>query len=237
MFNNRNEALGFTDKPNNPTEKYFGWKSNEKTFSYYDKDKGENVLIKLPFKFLVLAELHTVKGWSDALTGSIIANEVQYIGKEPINAYCYHKDAKGEKKRTLIASGIYKEIKDALVSAGARYHKSIYIMLEDGTVCNLQLKGAGVQKWGDFSNRNKKRLMDEWVLVDGFEDGKKGAVKFTTPLFKLDKSLSEDQNALVNEAFEELKVYLNFYLKTKDVAEIFEDAPEVIDDTDDDLAF
>lgn len=236
MLNSRQDALGYAEKPKNPTAKYFSWKSNDKAFAFYDKEKGENVLTKLPFKFLVLAELHTVKGWSDALGGTIISNEVQMISKYEINAYCYHKNQKGEKVKTLIAKGIYKDIKDALVSAGGKYHKSIYIMLEDGSVANLQLKGASVQKWGEFSNKNKKRLMDEWVVVNEFEDGKKGAVNFTTPKFEFLRSLSTDEDLLVNEAFEELKEYLNFYLKTKQVEEIEVIEPQTIE-TDDELEF
>ena len=159
---------------------------------------------------------------------------LQEVSKEEINAYCYHKNQKGEKVKTLIAKGIYKDIKDALVSAGGKYHKSIYIMLEDGSVANLQLKGASVQKWGDFSNKNKKRLMDEWVVVNEFEEGKKGAVKFTTPKFKFDRSLSTDEDLLVNEAFDSLKDYLNYYLKTKQVEDIEVKDPEIVNTADDD---
>ena len=154
MLHSRSEAIGGFEKTENPATKFISWKSNEKTFSYYDKDKGENVLLKLPLKFIVLAQLNTVKGWNDALSGQIIANEVQHIGEDKLKVVCYHKDAKGEKKKSAIAEGIYKDIKETIVSAGGRYHKSVYIMLEDGTIANIQLKGAGVQAWVEFSYRN-----------------------------------------------------------------------------------
>jgi|688.fasta_scaffold148641_2 hypothetical protein len=239
MLHSRSEAIGGFEKMENPATKFISWKSNEKTFSYYDKDKGENVLLKLPLKFIVLAQLNTVKGWNDALIGQIIANEVQHIGEDKLKVVCYHKDAKGEKKKSAIAEGIYKDIKETIVSAGGRYHKSVYIMLEDGTIANIQLKGAGVQAWGEFSNRNKARLLDEWVVVKSFAEGKKGAVKFTTPKFEFLQSLNETENALVNDAFDVLKSYLNAYLRAKEpIIDIEVNDSEIVStDLDDDLAF
>ena len=239
MLHSRSEAIGGFEKTENPATKFISWKSNEKTFSYYDKDKGENVLLKLPLKFIVLAQLNTVKGWNDALSGQIIANEVQHIGEDKLKVVCYHKDAKGEKKKSAIAEGIYKDIKETIVSAGGRYHKSVYIMLEDGTIANIQLKGAGVQAWGEFSNRNKARLLDEWVVVKSFAEGKKGAVKFTTPKFEFLQSLNETENALVNDAFDVLKSYLNAYLRAKEPVMDMDvnDAEVVSENDDDDLSF
>ena len=66
-------------------------------------------------------------------------------------------------------------------------------MLEDGTLANLQFKGAYVKEWSEFFNRSKKRLADEWVIVESAKDGKKGAVKFTTPEFKFERSISDSE--------------------------------------------
>jgi len=57
----------FTSPATNPATKFLSWKSNEKLFSYYDKETQSNIEVKLPFKFLVLEELASVKGWSDSL--------------------------------------------------------------------------------------------------------------------------------------------------------------------------
>ena len=174
----RRNAIQGGDTIKNPATKFLSWKSNEQAFSYYDKDKQENVLVKLPLKFLFLDQLQSVKGWSDALSGQIISNEVKTVSDQELNVVCYHKNNKGEATKTTIAKGLYSQIKDAVVSAGAKYHKSIYIMLEDGTLANIQLKGASVKEWGDFFNRSKKRLADEWIVIDSAKAGKKGAVKY-----------------------------------------------------------
>lgn len=209
-MSNRKQA--FQTPMTNPATKFISWKSNDKCFSYYDKDSQNNIEITLPFKFLVLDELSSVKGWNDALTGNIISNEVKYISKEIITAKCYHKNIKGEKVTTEIATGLYKDIKEKVNASGAKYHKSIYVMLEDGTLANLQLKGACVASWGNFTQKVKSRLADEWVIVEKAIDGKKGAVKFTTPEFKFEKSLTDAEAIQADECFNTLELYLKTYL-------------------------
>jgi hypothetical protein len=238
MSNSRRAALG-GETAKNPATKFLNWKSNDQNFSYYDKEKGENVSVHLPFKFLVLKQLQSVKGWSDALSGSIISNEVEFVGTQEINAVCYHKNLKGEATKTTIAKGLYSNIKDAVVSAGAKYHKSIYIMLEDGSLANIQLKGASVKEWGDFFNKNKSRLTDEWVVVESVKAGKKGAVKFWTPEFELHRVLTEIEVEQADTAFDELDAYLQVYL-SKSVNNITVVDPENVSeetDQDDDLEF
>lgn len=230
-----NRRTAFTQPQSNPATKFLSWKSNDRNFSFYDKQTETNVAVNLPFKFLVLDELSSVKGWSDNLTGQIISNEVKFISKEPMTVKCYHKNIKGEKTSTEIAKGLYKDIKEKVNSAGAKYHKSIYIMLEDGTLANIQLKGASVQKWGEFTQKTKNRLPDEWIVVDKALDGKKGAVKFTTPEFKFLKSLSEEEATQADECFNVLESYLKTYLaKSEPAIEEIEvvDEEEVLDDLD-----
>ena len=201
-MSNRRQA--FSQPQSNPATKFFDWKSNDKCFSYYDKEKQENVLVPLPFKFLVLDELHTIKGWNDATSSGIFSNEVKFISKETMTV----KPFKGNE----IAKGLYKDIKDKVQSAGGHYVKSIYIMLEDGSLANLQLKGSAVQKWGEFTAKTRQRLPDEWVIVENVFDGKKGAVKFYTPDFKFERSISDTEADLADEAFNVLETYLKTYL-------------------------
>jgi hypothetical protein len=223
---NSNRRQAFAQPQSNPATKFIDWKSNEKCFSYYDKEEAKNVLIPLPFTFLVLDELHTIKGWNDATSSAIYSNEVKFISKEVMTV----KPFKGNE----IAKGIYKDIKEKIVAAGGHYTKSIYIMLEDGTLANIQLKGSAVQKWGDFSQKTKSRFADEWVTVANVEEGKKGAVKFTTPLFSFQKSLTADESNLADAAFNTLETYLKAYLVK---AEPVIDEIDTNDDLSDDLDF
>jgi hypothetical protein len=223
-ISNRKQA--FSQPQTNPSTKFIEWKSNDKGFSYYDKETKENVAIPLPFKFLVLDELHTVKGWNDASSSQINSNEVKFISRDEMVV----KPFKGNE----IAKGLYKDIKEKIKAAGGHYVKSVYCMLEDGSIANLQLKGAACQSYGDFTAKTRSRLTDEWVVVAKAIDGKKGAVKYTTPGFEFDKSLSESEADLADEAFNTLEAYLKTYL-TK--AETINN--EVVEETieEDDLDF
>ena len=216
-----NRRNAFSTPQSNPATKFLNWKSNDKCFSFYDRETKENVLVSLPFKFLVLEEMHTISGWNDATQSGIYSNEVKFISKETMTV----KPFKGNE----IAKGLYKDIKEKVKAAGGHYVKSIYIMLEDGSLANLQLKGSAVQGWGEFTQKGKQRLVDEWVSVDKAIDGKKGAVKFTTPDFKFLQSITDSESGLADDCFNTLEAYLTTYLSKAEpvVAESIDDqAPE-----------
>jgi hypothetical protein len=218
-----NRAKAFQAPLSNPAKRFLEWKSNDKCFSFYDKEKKENVSVPLPFKFLVLDQLHTVSGWNDATSSGIFSNEVKFISKQVMTV----KPFKGNE----IAKGLYADIKEKVKNAGGHYVKSIYIMLEDGTLANIQLKGSAVQQWGEFTNKSLSRLPEEWVVVDKAVDGKKGAVKYTTPGFTFGGSLSDEQANQADLVFDELETYLKAYL-------IKEEAPVEVEDLEtDDLDF
>lgn len=218
-----NRAKAFSQPLSNPSKKFLEWKSNEKCFSFFNKETKENVKVELPFKFLVLDQLHTVSGWNDATSSGIFSNEVKFISKQVMTV----KPFKGNE----IAKGLYADIKEKVKNAGGHYVKSIYIMLEDGTLANIQLKGSAVQQWGEFTNKSLSRLPEEWVVVDKAVDGKKGAVKYTTPGFTFGGSLSDKEAAQADLVFDELETYLKAYL-------IKEEAPVEVEDLEtDDLDF
>lgn len=111
-------------------------------------------------------------------------------------------------------------------------------MLEDGTIANIQLKGAGVQAWGDFANKNKGRLPEEWIVVKSATEGKKGSVKYTTPSFAFERTLSDTESEQADFAFNTLESYLKTYLakaEPADVNDIDVNDPEVLEE--DDLEF
>jgi hypothetical protein len=98
------------------------------------------------------------------------------------------------------------------------------------------LKGSAVQKWGEFTQKTRNRLPDEWVQVATALEGKKGAVKFNTPEFTFFKSLSEDEANLADEAFNTLETYLKSYLVKAEP--IIEDVTDInVGEIEDDLEF
>ena len=225
-MSNRRQA--FQTPQSNPATKFIDWKSNDKCFSYYDKETSSNIQIPLPFKFLVLDEMHCIKGWNDATQSAIFSNEVKFIGTETMVV----KPFKGNE----IAKGLYKDIKEKVKASGGHYVKSIYIMLEDGTLANLQLKGSSVQAWGEFTQKTRSRLADEWIEVKTAKDGKKGAVKFSIPEFTFLRSINDDEANQADEVFNVLEAYLKTYLAKAEVP-IVETETDEFDDNADPLDF
>ena len=196
----------------NPTSKFLSWKSNDKSFSYYDKEAGESVSLELPFKFVFLQHYHTVKGWHDASQSGIFSNEVYYIGSEPMNVRSF--------KGGTIAEGLYKDIKVDIVNAGGKYHRSVYVMLEDGTIANLSLKGAVVKEWSDFMNANKNLVDAQWVEVNSAKDQKKGSIKYSTPEFTMGANLKPTDADKADSAAAKLKAHLDAYFNKEDAVEV-----------------
>jgi hypothetical protein len=201
----------FKSESKNPCTRFLEWKSDNKNFSYYDKDKKENIPISLPFTFLVLKEMHTVKGWHDGSESAIYANEVEKIGKDKLTVKSF--------KGGLIATGVYKDIKEVISGQGAHYSKSIYCMDMEGNIINIQLKGSCVQSWGDFTQKSRVRLSDEWVTVNEVEEKQKGKVKYTVPIFSYLKSISKEEDNKSEEAYSSLEEYFGEYLSEKVIEE------------------
>lgn len=189
-------------KSSNPATKFLEWKSNDKCFAYYDKEKGENVKVELPLKFVILEHYHTVKGWNDKTESGIYSNEVLFIGTEEMSVKAF--------KGGEIASGLYKEIKNKVKDAGGVYHRSIYVVLADGSLANIQLKGSAVSAYSDFTKEHENKWTTNWMEVSEAKDGKKGAVKFSTPVFKVADKI-KDPSKLAEKA-NELQEYMNEYM-------------------------
>lgn len=214
MSSNRTKV--FASGVKNPSTQFLEWKSKDKCFSYYDKEIADscstpeeakekaNVQVKLPLKFVVLEELSTIKGWSDSNSSGIYSNEVKFLSTQELVV----KPFKGNP----IAKGLYSEIKDNVKMAGGHYVKSVYIMLEDGALANIQLKGSAVQAWGEFTKVNRNKLASNWTVIDKAVSGKKGSVTYSTPNAILGDALNPTEEGSADEAYNTLEAYLNVYL-------------------------
>ena len=209
-------TLNQTDGSSNPSTKFLQWKSNEKSFSYYDKEKGENVQIPLPFKFQFLEHFHTIKGWHDASVSGIYSNEIKFTSKEEFKV----KSFKGGD----IAEGLYKDIRAKVRDAGGKYHRSVYVLDPNGDIVNLQLKGAVVSAYSDFCNDNEAtKFESNWIEINSAEDKKKGATKYSVPVFTVGKAFTKSEIALADEKYTEIANYFDKYTKQVDVETVEEE--------------
>lgn len=192
----------------NPAKRFIDWDSENGCFKTYDKEKKENVKIPLPVRFYVLDELTTVKGFSDKTQGGIWSNEIKDITKQALSVKS--KDKAG--KLVTIAEGKYSDIKDTITASGGKYTRSLYVaMLNDKDeyeIVNFQLKGAAFSGWLDFVTEHRNSLMYDEIVCGDFKKEKKGATKYTIPVFSSEKASDEG-----NEAAIQLDVELQGYLR------------------------
>lgn len=212
------------DRPTNPAKHFLQVKNGK--VSYYDKESGENVEVPVPFSFVVLDQLATIKGWSDQDNSGYWSNEVKSVGKDTLNV---------RTKNGLKASGIWKDIKGDVSIAGAKYHSSIYVAAkgrEGLEIQNLSLTGAALNAWIEFTK--KTNLKTNKVVLSGWSDGKKGAVTYKIPVFE---ALPFDEGELeeAKQRATELKAYHAQYFSYNPDAHLEEQAKQkdaVITDED-----
>lgn len=204
-------SLSTQDRPKNPSKYFLSISSG--TVHYYDKEAGENVEVPVPLEFVVLDQLATVKGWSDSDQSGFWSNEVKRSGSDAVTI----RTSKGVK-----ATGIWRDVKNEPAVAGAKFNSSVYIAHKSGeglVISNLALQGAALNAWIEFIQANKSAMKGgKKVVLSGFDDAKKGAVKYKVPHFEV-TDISDDELEVARELDKELQTYLGEYLNFKPVDE------------------
>jgi len=195
----------------NPALRWFEWQGSKGNIRYYDKEKKENVGIELPFEFILLDQLSTIKGWHDNSEAAIFANEVRDTRNEPFVV-------KSFKLREPIAEGFYADIKDKVKANGGSLVSNCYIAFTDDSghlaVGSLQFHGSALGGWMEFSQdkANRPELFKKGIRITGSKSGKKGSITFEIPLFEF-YELSSDASEIAVDLDKELQAYLRNYFK------------------------
>jgi hypothetical protein len=223
MSNDRREQFG--NSAPSPVKRYYQWGSEVKGFKWYDKEAKENK-VEFPLSVAFITSRSTVRGWHDLTESSIYANEVKNTAQEPLSVYSSKPDKKGN---TLLATGIYKNIKGDL--QGGHFEKVLYAYQEGVGVVKINLKGSALQAFSNFEKDNKRDvLFDNLLTIKTFESAKKGATKYTVPNFELGGAISKDLDVKANEAYKEVVAYLDSKGKSKDIVEEEVGVPEGVFD-------
>jgi hypothetical protein len=216
----------------NPATRFFRWSGGEAkggVLTWYDKESEEEKKVDFPFSFVVLDELNTIGGFSDADKSSYWSNEVRNLKRDELVV----KTGSGVKAR-----GIYDKLADVR-SKGAKYAKSVYVSYKDETgelaIGNIKLMGAALTAWIEFTGKyNVTKCAVSLTGADGPKT--KGTTKYFVPIFE-GQNLSEETISKVTALDKELQSYLRQYLSyvpddqpqeetaTKEDVEV-EDVPE-----------
>lgn len=200
-------SLSTQDRPTNPAKFFLKVKSG--AITYYDKASGENVDVPVPFEFIMLDQLGTIKGWSDADNSGYWSNEVKRSGSDEITV----RTSKGVK-----ATGLWKDVKSDPNVAGAKFNASVYIAHQstDGLVIsNIAFSGAALNAWIEFIQANKGVAKGKnKVILSGFSDAKKGAVNYKVPVFEA-TSIDQEEVDTATNLDKDLQLYFGEYMHQK----------------------
>lgn len=181
-----------------PVKKYLSWSSNEKCFTYWDKEAKENKKLSLPVKFIHYDEFATIKGWHDSSSSGIYSNEVKSTKTEKLVVRTFNNK--------ILADGLYQDIKPSVNSAGGDYHVSLYAEM-NGEIINISLKGAALGTWSNFSKDHRKFFLGNYINVIGAQDEKKGSVKYSVPVFQVGNKIEDSVSKNSDNNYDELVSY------------------------------
>lgn len=184
----------------NPSGRWFEWDGGNGGFKYYDSVKKEKGKVAYPFKFMVLDQLVTVKGYCEKDKSFYFSNEV----RRAENGILTVKTDKGIK-----ATGLWSEIKSKI--ANADFCKSVYIAYFEGTelrIGNVALMTSSLGPWVEFLEKNNVEKIG--VVVRSHIDASKGNVTFKKPVYEaISISAETDQKSI--ELDKRLQEYLKVY--------------------------
>ena len=187
----------------NPAVWFIQWSSDSKSFSVYNKDTKTKDDVPLPFSFLVLDNLATVTGWNDNLKSALFSNEVHSTGQEELQVKTF--------KGGYTKKGFWADIKEEVTAMGGRFTASVYVMplvgISKGEIINIKLKGGALKAWIGKENGSSA------YQVKSVEEGKKGKVTFTMPVFEKYEVTRADM-VMAKELDKKLQDYLMAYKKT-----------------------
>lgn len=190
----------------NPAKFFYEWVGSKGCLKYFDKskgEKGEQVFVNLPFTFLVLDRLSSIKGFSDDDQSGFWSNEIRDIKKEKLTV---------RTKKGVVATEFYSNLAPVL-NLGACYSQSVYIAVKDEkgqfSICNFAIHGSAIGEWINLCKG--KDIYKYAVTIVSATPAKKGATNYFIPVFKLNPTISPETEQRAIELDKELQEYLTTY--------------------------
>lgn len=200
----------------NPAVRFFEWSGGEGEVRYFDKslgEKGENVTVGLPFKFLVLDRVAQVTGGidRDGTYQGFWSNAVKNLKTQGFTV---------RSKAGVEAQGLYEHIKG---HPGIKFMTGLYIAFydDDGSlqIGYLKIKGAALTAWIEFT-KSHKNIYEGAFAITGNTKKRKGSTTYYEPVFKYIDNVSEDADAMAKELDVHLQEYLTAYFAQNGIAEV-----------------
>ena len=194
----------------NPSTRWFEWNGQDGRLSYWDKTEEKRLTEPLPFSFLLLDEVSTVKGWDDKSDSKIFSNEVRDVSRDSLVVRSYSGG--------VLYDGRYN--KQAIEALGGHFYASCYLAYKAAAgyaLGNLALHGAAVGAWLEYQKTVAKQqsptaIYEKAIQITGYAEDKKGSIVFRVPTFTL-VPVSADAQTAALALDKDLQAYLTSYLK------------------------
>lgn len=189
----------------NPAKKFLEWKSQKKTWSYWDKESEKNVDLGMDVKFICLDSLNTVTGYDGKNECSYYSNEV----RKPSDILFV------KQKRNTVASGCWQDVKNL---PNIKFCKTVYAIAYINKAYELvcfKLSGAALGSWFAFIEETggMNELYDDIVItVKSTLEQQNGGITYNSPIYEICKrGLTEEIAELANDTDKELQSYFKAY--------------------------
>jgi len=196
----------------NPSEHFFEWKGGQGVLQWYDKENKKNVMVKLPFEFLVLDELATITGYNKQQESGFWSNEVRNVSTDEL----FVRTSKGP-----FEAGLYGALAQTR-SKGGGYTKSIYVahkIKDNWVIGNIKANGSALSAWIEFNKTLQRGMLEKGKVVMTQGEAQDSPVgKFYPPQFEYVESTDEEDKEAV-KLDRQLQVYLSQYLAQPKVDE------------------
>jgi len=161
-------------------------------------------LVPLPFRFLALKFVNSITGYDEQRKTGIFSNEV-------FDPRYEHFRVSG-RDGSVIATGLYADIKEDLKRLGGKFTRSIYAITPKGAIVNIRLKGGQIVNFGTIEKFGN-RWRDEWIQVTNFDikswkDGDQDK-EYTVPIFSFAGTLTDADEKRADDAYKLIKDYFD----------------------------
>lgn len=191
----------------NPSTRWFEWRGSDGHFRWYDKDEEKNIVVKAPFRFILLDRTATVRGYNKKAKTGLYSNEVRDTRSERLSV----KFFTGGK----VAEGFWQDIKDTVTAKSGKFATNAYIAYKDGKELKIgciQFSGCSLGPWFEFEKEHRKTLFEKAISVKTFTEEENGGIEFKAPVFEL-VEVDEKTNKEAIALDAQLQAYFSEYFK------------------------
>lgn len=200
----------------NPAIRFFDWSGEEGKIRYFDKtlgEKGENVDVPLPFKFLCLDRVAQITGGIDrnGKYEGFWSNAVRNLKTQGFVV---------KSKAGVEAQGLYEHIKG---TPGVKFMTGLYIAFYDENavlqIGYLKIKGAALTAWIEFTKFHRDIYAGAFAIT-GNNQCKKGTNTYYEPVFAHSAKVSEESDDAAKNLDVQLQEYLSAYFAQSGIEEV-----------------